>query len=808
MHEAAASSSDPMGQSVPSPRNRRLLAGRGRYVADLNFPACLHAAFVRSPWGRARIAAIDSEAARAMPGVEAVLTGADIAAVCKGYRGATAAFPALRAPLQHPLALDTAMWNGEPVVMVIADTRAHAEDACAMVQVHWDVLTALTDPRAAIDAPAIHDELPDNRVLHLDQRSGDVAAVFASAAHVVECEFGFNRHTGVPMETRGLVADFEPFERRMTVHISHQCPHQMQEEFAHLLGLDAHHVRVMCPDVGGAFGIKQQLYGDELAVCAAAVLLGRTVRFIADRNESMLSDIQAREHQVKGRLAVSAEGKLLAFDVVDLYAIGPYSQYPRSSLGEPRAIMGLCGAPYRFDAFAASADIVFQNKGMAGHYRGVGHPLACAVTEALVDEAARACGIDPIDMRRRNFLQPDDFPHVAPTGTRFERLAFTQSLAALEREVDLPALRASIAQARAEGRLQGLGIAAFVEQTSRGPWFYGQGEQAVSSRDGCTLRLEPSGVFRCISSVTEQGQGTEMGVRQVVAHGLGVALDRVDVLTGDTAMTAHGGGTWGSRGMAIGGQAAYEAAITLRREILQLAGILLKVDSELLDLCNDGIVYREGGASVANGHHMAAPGASTPDATVAPALTLRALAEAAHFRPYEFGGIQPLLVASTMYGPLKQPFRCGTGIQVSHIEVDAGTGQIRLLRHIVVHEAGRVVNPTLVNEQVRGGAAQGLGAALMEECAYDEQGRAKATSLNSYDLPMAVDLPDIELIHADSPAFTDDGLGIVGVGEAGTVGAAAAVMNALNDALAAAGVDRVYTMPLTPQRVLKALHAW
>lgn len=783
MREPAATA---LGQGLSSPRNRRLLAGRGRYVADLPFPDSLHAAFLRSPWGHARIVGIDVEAARDMPGVAAVLTGADIARICQGYRGATAAFPGLQAPLQHPLAIDIARWHGEPVVVVLADSRAQAEDACARVVVQWDELPALTDPQAALAAPPMHPDLSSNLVLHLDQQSGEPDAVFAAAAHVVACDFAFNRHTGVPMETRGLVAEFEPGERRLTVHLSHQCPHQMQEEYATLLGLDAHRVRVICPDVGGAFGIKQQLYGDELAVCAAAVLLGCTVRFIADRNESMLSDIQAREHRVAGKLAVDAQGRLLAFQVRDVYAIGPYSQYPRSSLGEPRAILGLCGAPYRFDAFTASADIVFQNKGMAGHYRGVGHPLACAVTEALIDEAARACGIDPIEVRRNNFLQPADFPYVSPTGTRFERLAFTQSLAALEAEVDLPALRATIVAARASGRIQGLGIAAFVEQTSRGPWFYGQGEQAVSSRDGCTLRLEPSGHFRCISSVTEQGQGTEMGVRQVVAHGLGVATERVDVLTGDTAVTSHGGGTWGSRGMAIGGQAAFDAAVLLRKEVLQLAAILLKTEADMLDLRNDQIVSVNDGA---------------------PLLGLRALAEAAHFRPYEFGGIQPQLMASTTYGPLKQPFRCGTGIQLSHVDVDPGTGQIRLLRHIVVHEAGRVVNPVLVNEQVRGGVAQGLGAALMEECSYDARGRSLASSLASYDMPMAVDLPDIELIHAESPAFTDDGLGIVGVGEAGTVGAAAAVMNALNDALASIGAGRVHTLPLTPERVLRAMGA-
>ena len=777
---------DPLGTPAPAPRSRRLLNGRGRYVADLLVPGCLEAAFLRSPFAHARITGIDTAEAAGMPGVVAVLTGADIARVCAGYRGTHALFPALKAPLQHPIAIDKALWSGEPVAMVVASSRARAEDALEAIAVDYEELPALTRPADARDpaSPPLHDGFADNIVLHQAQAAGDPEATFHAAARVVDIAFGFNRHSGVPLETRGIIADFEAGEQRLTVHQSHQCPHQMQTEYARLLGLRAHLVRVIAPDVGGAFGIKQQLYGDELATCAASVLLGRPVRFIADRLESLLSDVQAREHEIAARLAVTDGGALLGFEVDDLYAIGPYSQYPRSSTGEPRSVIGLCGAPYRFSAFKANSTIVFQNKSMAGHYRGVGHPIACAVTEALIEKAARSAGIDPIELRRRNFLADADLPYRSPTGTVFSRLSFPACLQALETAVDIPALRAEIQRARGTGRLVGLGFAAFVEQTSRGPAFYGGGGVPVSTRDGASVRFEPSGTFRCLSSVTEQGQGTEMGVRQVVASALGVGLGDVEVLTGDSAATHHGGGTWGSRSMAIGGEAAWRAARLLRSELLDLADRLLQAPADTLTIRDGAIAEKDGGRV---------------------RLSLEDLARIVHFRPDELPpGPSPQLEASFAFTPLDQPFRAGCGIQMSQLEIDPDTGLIRLLRHLVVHEAGRIVNPLLVDEQIRGGVVQGLGAALFEECVYDDEGQLLSGSLADYLLPMAGEMPDIEVIHAQGAAPGDSDLGISGVGEAGTIGAAAAVMTALNDALAPQDRE-LYRMPFTPDRVLRAL---
>ena len=773
-----------LGERVPVPRTRRLLAGRGRYTADIDHTRASEIAFLRSPHAHARIVAIDAVNARAMPGVRLVLTGADIAEHCQGFAATSALYPQMLAPVQHPLAVHVARWHGEPVAMVVARTRAQAEDACAAIDVEWEVLEPMLDPATAGSEPSIHPELGSNVALHIDQASEGATRVLSGGMQI-GVDLTFNRHTGVPIETRSILAHFDPQEERLEITMSHQCPHQMQVEFAELLGLAQHRVRIRTPDVGGAFGIKQQLYGDELAACVAAVVLGRPVRFIADRAEALLSDVQAREHRISARVHLGDEGALKGFSLSDIHAIGPYLQYPRSNLGESRALLSLTGAPYRFEAFSASVDIVFQNKGMCGHYRGVGHPLVCAVTEALMDAAARALGEDPIAFRLRHLAE--DFPYKAPTGTNYERLAFAQCFDALEAEVDLDGIKGEVAAARANGRVMGWGIAAFVEQTARGPGFYGQGRQPVSSRDGAVVRLEPSGTIRCLSSITEQGQGTETGVRQLVARALGVSLDQVEMVTGDTAVSPHGGGTWGSRAMAIGGQAAWNAAQQLRAEVLRLAGILTGEAPEALDI-----------------EH----GTVTGKSDRAVRVSLAELAEAAHFRPDTFGiEQQPQLTASAEYGPLTQPFRCGTGIQLSQVELDAGTGQLTLLRHIVVHEAGRVVNPLLVDEQIRGGVAQGLGGFLFEHCDYDVEGRALATSLAQYRVPQAIDLPDIELIHAGNPPFTDDGLGIVGVGEAGTVGAGAALLNALNDALIGAGGKPIYDLPLSPPRLLRALGA-
>lgn len=770
---------------APRRRARRLVAGRGEFTGNLNHPALLHACFVRSPYAHARIAAIDVSSAVRLSGCVAVLTGRDIAKVCRPFQGVHASYPALEAPLQHALAIDIARWQGEPVAIVVAESRAGAEDAAELVEIDWQEMTPIADPRAAIapDATPIHDELESNLALELTVENGDPESAFAEAAEIVEDEFVFSRHTGVPLEPRCIVADFDPSDERLTVHQSHQTPFQMQDIYARLLGVPEHRVRVVCPDVGGGFGIKQQLYGDELAVCAATMILARPVKYVADRLESFLSDIHAREHRVSARMAVDSEGRITAMSVEDLFGIGPYSQYPRSSVGEGNLVLRLTGAPYRYANHAGRMRMVYQNKPMVGHYRAVGHPIACAVAEALADRAASAIGLDPIEFRRRNIVREQDGPRTAATGMAFPSIAIDTCLERVTEIVDFDSIRRSHAELRLTGIHRGIGLALFIDLSVPGSEFYGRGDVRVSSQDGCVLRLEPSGVVRCLSSVTDQGQGTADGVGQLVAETLGVALEDVEVVCGDSEASPYGGGAWASRGIAIAGEAAQRAASVLKRNILKAAGLLLQSPCDMLDISEGWVVMANDGRR---------------------RMALSELAKICYFQQFTLpDGFQPQLIAARQYVPSK-PVEFGSGVQVSEVDVDIETGMVRLLRHVVVAESGRIINPLIADDQIRGGVVQGIGSALYEECRYDDEGQLQNGTLADYLLPMAAEMPDIEVHHVQARTTTDRPRP-KGIGESGTGGAQGAILNAVNDAIGPYG-GRVTRFPITPQVVLAALN--
>jgi carbon-monoxide dehydrogenase large subunit len=520
-----------------------------------------------------------------------------------------------------------------------------------------------------------------------------------------------------------------------------------------------------------------------MAVVALSLLLGRPVKFVADRLESFVSDIHAREHRVKARMAVSRSGEILAIEVDDLTGIGPFSTYPRSSAVEGNQVINLVGSWYRCPNYRARLRVAFQTKPPMSQYRAVGHPIACAVTEALVDRAAAMLDIDPAELRRRNLIADDAYPWTSPAGLRFERLSHQRCLARLLELMDYAGLRREQAALRAEGIHRGIGLASFVEITNPGPAFYGVGGAPISAQDGCTLRLDPGGSVACAISVTEQGQGTETMVAQIVAEVLGVALERVLVITGDTERTPYGGGTWASRGTGIGGEAALQAAKALRDNILALAGAILQATPASLDIRDGWIVDAGDGAR---------------------RIGLDELGRAAYFRGDTLPpGVQPELVATRHYMPRDYPFAFTNGVQASWLEVDVETGFVTLLKHWVVEDCGRMVNPLLVEEQIRGGVVQGLGGALFEECLYDGEGQLLNGTLADYLVPMAGEMPDIAVAHVSTPTATSE-LGAKGVGEAGTAGAPAAAMNAVNDALAPFGA-RVTEQPMTPQRILRAL---
>jgi len=774
-----------IGQSVPRPNAARLLAGRGSFVDDLRLPRLVHAAFLRSPYAHARVKRIDTAVAAKNPGVVRVVIAKDLAGLYTPWVGVLTHMKGMKSAPQHPLAPERVTWQGEPVAAVVAESRAEAEDALALIAVDWEELPAATDAEASLaaDAPVIHPALGDNLCFTRSVESGAVEDAFARADAVVEQVFTFARHTGVCPETRSLVAAFNRSDRQLVLHCSSQAPHMMKEIVLRHFALAETDVRVICGDVGGSYGIKIHVYPDEMAVIALALLLGRPVKFIADRLESFVSDIHSRDHSVKARMALSKSGEILGIAIDDLTGIGPYSTYPRSSAVEGNQVANLTGSWYRCRNYRARLRVAFQNKPPMSQYRAVGHPIACAVTEGLVDQAARSLSMDPAELRRRNLIPDDAYPWTSPAGLIFEKLSHQRALERILELIDYPALRREQSTLRARGIHRGIGLASFVEIVNPGPAFYGVGGAPISAQDGCTIRLDPGGSVTCAISVTEQGQGTETVVAQIVATVLGMALERVRVVTGDTEHTPYGGGTWASRGVGIGGEAALQAAMALRNNVLALAGVMLQASPGDLDI---------------------AGGFVTDARTGAQRISLAEIGRAGYFRGDTLPpDVQPELVATRHYQPRDYAFAFTNGIQANWLEVDVETGFVTLLRHWVVEDCGTMINPLLVDEQIRGGVVQGLGAALFEECLYDSAGQLRNGTLADYLVPMAAEMPDIEVAHLSTPTSASE-LGAKGVGEAGTAGAAAAVMNAINDALAPFGA-RVSAQPCTPQRILRAL---
>jgi carbon-monoxide dehydrogenase large subunit len=600
---------------------------------------------------------------------------------------------------------------------------------------------------------------------------------------VVEKTYRFGRHTGVCNEPRAILADYNPADHSLTVYHATQAPNMMQDIFSRHLDIPESNIRVICKDVGGSFGIKVHVYADEMATAALSVMLRRPVKFQADRAESFLTDIHAREHEATVRLACKNNGEILAFDLDDLTAIGPYSVYPRTSGIEGNQVVNLTGGPYRHQQYRAKLDVVFTNKNLTCQYRAVGHPIAVALTEGIVDEAARVLGIDPATMRRINLIADDQYPYSFPSGIKFEKLSHHQSLDRLLALMDYQALRTEQASLRKNGVYRGVGLAAMIEVTNPSPAFYGVGGARISAQDGATLRLDPAGMVQVLVSVTEQGQGTEAVFTQIAATAVGVSVDKVRVITGDTAVTPYGGGTWASRGAGIGGEAVLQAGKALRSHILDIAAAILQEDKASLDV-RDNAVVNKLSAEVK--------------------LDLAELGRIAYFRPDTLPmGFQSELTVTRHYTPREYGFTFTNGIQASYVEVDIDTGFVKLLKHWCVEDCGTVINPMLVDEQIRGGIVQGIGGAMLEECVYTDDAQLLNGSMADYLVPMSAEMPDIVIDHVHTPTRSSE-LGAKGAGEAGTAGAPAAIMNAINDAIAPLGAN-VSTQPFTPERVLQAL---
>lgn len=759
------------GQPLRRQEDPRLLTGRGQYVDDIRLPGMLHAAVLRSPHGSARIRSVDAAAARRLPGVAAVLTAANLGARLKPLPQRFP-HPALHYQPQYPLAAAQVRFVGEPVAVVVAESRYVAEDALELIEVDYTPLPAVSSVEAALapGAPLVHPAAGTNRAAAVSQGYGDVAAAFASAAVVVRDKLTIGRCSASPMETRGIVAAPDPVGGGVTAWSSTQTPHMQRAILAGYLGLSEHQVRIVCPDVGGGFGAKEPAYPEDVLIPLAALELGRPVKWVEDRREHLAAGVHERTQVHWAELALDRDGRLLGLRSRFIADTGAYSPW---GIVVPLITATMIPGPYRLPAYQSELEVAWTNTGPQAPYRGAGRPQATFVMERMLDRGARELGLDPIALRRRNYIQPEEYPYANGLMGRdgkpmeYDSGNFPALLdQALER-LDLDGCRSWAAAERAAGRRIGIGIASGMENGGLGP------------AEGVLVRLEPTGGAVAYTATPSQGQGHATSLAQVAADELGLRPDQVAVIEGDTATLPTGSGTFASRTAVVTGSAVRLAAARLREKAIALAARLLEAAEEDLEL-RDGAVAVRG----APGRNMS--------------LAELAFAGSAPFpgRPFP-PGLTPGLEALEYYSP-QAPTYSGA-VHVAVVEVDPATGDVRVLRYICVEDCGNIINPLVVEGQLHGGVAAGLGNALFEEIIYDADGQLLTGSLMDYLLPAAGEVPLVETGHVCTPSPLNP-LGAKGVGESATIPVPAAINAAVDDALADLGV-RASMTPLSPWRV-------
>ena len=772
-----------VGARVPRLEDPRLLTGQGSYVDDHRPARMLHAAFLRTPYAHARIVRIDAEAARALPGVAAVLTGEDMARDCKPVR-AGSRMPAYKVTSFPALAQGKVRYTGEAVAMVAAESRYLAEDAVDRIVVEYEPLPAVAAMEQALapGAPVLHEEAGDNLLLAREFARGDVDAALAGAHLVVRERFRFRRHTAVCMENRGALAEYASATGTLTLRSSTQCPGLVRDILADLLGMPEHMIRVVAADVGGGFGAKASLYPEEIAVCVMARQLGRPVKWIGDRREDLLATSQAWDEIVEAELGVAADGTIVGLRAEVMADVGAYSIYPWTAAIEPVQTISFLPGPYRVEHYRGRTRGIATCKAPMGPYRGVGRPPAVFAMEGLLDRVARRLGMDPTELRLKNFIRAGDFPYKSASGIVWDQSSFTETMLRAREVLGWESARAEAARARASGRWVGVGVASYVELTGIGSAIpVSPGMLVPTGTEAATIRVDPSGTVTAVFGIASHGQGLETTLAQVVADELSVPLAAVRVVHGDTALSPYGTGTYASRSTVLAGGAGMLASRDVRDKMLLIAGHLLEAHPADL-VVQDGRVAVRG----------------LPDRYV----TVRDVAKAAYGGVRRLPrGMEPGLEATRFYDPYY-----GTASNATHmavVEVDRETFHVRILRYLVVEDCGRIINPLVVDGQVHGGVAQGVGAALLEEIVYDGEGQLLTGTLMDYLVPTASEVPAMEVHHVETPSPTTLG-GFRGMGEGGTIGAPAVIANAVSDALSELGIE-VNELPLSPERLFRRI---
>lgn len=764
-----------VGQPLRRVEDPRLLVGMAQFLDDLLGEGVLHVAFARSPHAHARISRVDLNACRTAEGVWLALGGADVA--CLGPIRVDIAAPWHRGTTRPLLATERARFAGEAVAMVVAESRYLAEDALELITAEYDPLPAVSTPESALEegAARLHDDVPGNILIDRDFETGDVDAAFAAADTVVDVELAHGRQLPSPIEGRAVQAVWDAAAEQLTVWSSTQTPYGTKRMLAECLGLRPEQVRVIVPEVGGGFGLKLHVFPEEVLIAHAAMRLGRPVRWVEDRLENMRAGSQSRNGRVRVRAAARADGTLLAMDAEVMFDQGAYGNFPFGSILEPMGAASMIPGPYRLDAYRYRARAVVTNKCPEGAYRGVGMVISTLVHERVMDALASELDMDPAEIRRRNLIAPAEFPYRSAGGHVYDSGQYALALERALTVADYADLRARQQRLRAQGRYLGIGIACYTEYTGIGSsTFAGRGMHTVSGLESAAISLQADGRVSAAVSLPAIGQGVATTYRQLLAAELGVQVDQIDLVIGDTDRSAEGSGAMASRSASASGGAIRAAAARLVEQLRPLA-------AELLEVAPADLEWTAGRFHVAG----------LPDL----ALTLTEAATEARLRSKD-----DLTSAMDAYDPSAPTFSSAT--HVVALEVDPETGLVAVDRYVIVEDCGPQINPRIVEGQVHGATAQGISGALLEELVYDADGQLLTGSFLDYLLPAATDIPELLVLHEETPSPHAPG-GFKGAGEGGTVGAPAAVWSAIADALAPLDVKLTH-LPLTPERLRAA----
>ncbi len=771
-----------IGERVKRTEDPRLLTGRGRFVDDITLPGMLHVAFRRSDQAHAAINSIDVAEARAHTGVIAVLTAPDLDGLVRLQ--ATSRMKGYYATPFEPLARGKVRYVGEPIVAVIATSRYIAEDAAELISIDLEPLPTANAPEAACapDAPLLHDAAGTNVIVSREFKRGPVEEQMAAAALRVSGRFRFHRKTPAAIENRAYLAQYDTGRDELTLHATSQVPGIVRTALSEALDIPGSRLRVIAPDVGGGFGGKGSLYPEELVVCFAARSLGRPVKWASDRLEDLISTSHGFDEIVDAEIGLDAQGRVVAMSADVIGDVGAYSIYPWTAALEPVQVVSFMPGPYRIQTYRGAVRGVVTPKAPMGPYRGVGRPVSTFVTERLLDMAARKLGIDAREIRQRNLIGDDEFPYKIGSGIVWDKSSFTGCLDTACAEIGYDALRQKQAAARTEGRYFGIGIACYAELTGIGSRIsVAPGMPLNTGTETAKIVIDSTGSVTAAFGVASHGQGLETTLAQVVADNLGVRIEDIRIVHGDSAAVANSTGTYASRSTVLAGGAATLAAGAVRAKVFKAAALLLETTPDKLEAA-DGII-REPGTNRS--------------------MTFKELARAVYL---EMGRLPPEareeLEATSSYDPFLGTTSAAT--HITTVEIDPFTHVVRLGHYVVAEDCGRLINPMIVDGQVHGGVAQGIGAALYEEVIYNQDGQILTASLVDYVVPAASEIPHIQVFHLETPAPTLGGFR--GMGEGGTIGAPAAIANAISDALSPLGIE-IHELPVTPERLYRLIEA-